>query len=93
MHTNLVELVAEIRAGVGTGDSVPDKELTDRAVNVVIYGNKNRVEVSHVMAEAGGRAEITAAPQRESKARTIMYWAAGVATVMAAVIALLAWHP
>jgi hypothetical protein len=93
VQTNLVELVAELRAGVGRGHAVPDKDLTDRAVNIVIYGDKNRVEVAHAVADAGGTAEINAAPEGESKARKIMYWVAGVATVAAAAIALLVWHP
>jgi hypothetical protein len=93
VQTNLVELVAELRAGVGRGHGVPDKDLTDRAVNIVIYGDKNRVEVAQAVADTGGTAEIDTAPERESKAKTIMYWAAGVATVAAAIIALLVWHP
>jgi hypothetical protein len=93
VQTNLVELVAELRAGVGRGHAVPDKDLTDRAVNIVIYGDKNRVEVAHAVADAGGTAETNAAPERESKAKTIMYWVAGVATVAAAAIALLVWYP
>ncbi len=43
--TNLVELVAEIRAGLGPGESEPGKELTDRAFNVVIKGEGNRIEI------------------------------------------------
>lgn len=93
VQTNLVELVAELRAGVGAGHAVPDKDLTDRAVNIVIYGDRNRVEVAHAVADAGGTAEINIPSDSESKAKSIMYWAAGVATVGAAVIALLVWHP
>jgi hypothetical protein len=93
VQTNLVELVAELRAGVGRGHAIPDKELTDRAVSIVIYGDKNRVEVAHAVADAGGTAKINAAPEGDSRARTIMYWAGGVATVVAAVIAFLVWHP
>jgi hypothetical protein len=93
VQTNLVELVAELRAGVGQGHALPDKELTDRAVNIVIYGSKNRVEVAQAVAGTGGTAEVSAAPERESRARTLMYWAAGLATVAGAVIGLLVWHP
>lgn len=93
VQTNLVELVAELRAGIGSGDTVPDKDLTDRAVNIVIYGDKNRVQVAHAVADTGGTAEVNAVPEGESKARTIMYWVAGVATVAGAVIALLVWRP
>lgn len=93
VQTNLVEVVAELRAGVGQGHAVPDKDLTDRAVNIAIYGDKNRVQVAHAVAEPGGTAEINSVPEKESKARKIMYWAAGVATVAGAVIGLLVWHP
>jgi hypothetical protein len=43
--TNLVELVAEIRAGLGPGESEPGKEVTDRAFNIVINGQGNRIEI------------------------------------------------
>jgi hypothetical protein len=43
--TNLVELVAEIRAGLTSGTEVPGKALTDRAFNIVINGQGNRIEV------------------------------------------------
>jgi hypothetical protein len=62
-------------------------------VNIVIYGDKNRVQVAHAVADTGGTAEVNAVPEGESKARTIMYWVAGVATVAGAVIALLVWRP
>jgi hypothetical protein len=91
--TNLVELVAELRAGIGGGSTVPDKALTDRAVNIVIYGDRNRVDVAQAVAEAGGRAEVQSATGKESKGRVILVWAVGIATVVGAVIALLVWHP
>jgi hypothetical protein len=93
VQTNLVELMAEMRAGVGKGNAIPDKDLADRAVNIVVYGTKNRVEVAHAVAGTIGTVQINAAPEPESKAKTIMYWAAGAATVAASVIALLVWHP
>lgn len=43
--TNLVELVAEIRAGLGPGEIQPGKELTDRAFNIVVNGEGNRIEI------------------------------------------------
>jgi len=43
--TNLVELVAEIRAGLAPGESQPDKELADRAFNIVISGEGARIEI------------------------------------------------
>jgi hypothetical protein len=93
VQTNLVELVAELRAGVGTGHSIPDKDLTDRAVNIVIHGDKNRVDVAHAVADPNGMAEIHASPERGSRSKTIMFWTASSATVAAAAIALLVWHP
>jgi hypothetical protein len=93
VHTNLVELVAEMRAGVGRGHAVPGKELADRAVRIVIHGDRNRVEVAQAVAATGGTAEVNVASDGESRARKVMYWAGGLATVAAAVIALLVWHP
>jgi hypothetical protein len=93
VQTNLVELVAELRAGVGGGHVVPDKDLTDRAVSIVIYGDRNRVEVAQAVVDVGGSAVVNTPPERESRAKRIMFWAAGSATVVGAVIALLVWHP
>ncbi|MGD0985468.1 MAG: hypothetical protein ABSA65_16900 [Acidimicrobiales bacterium] len=92
VHTNLVELVAEMRAGLGKGSDLPDKDLADRAVNIVINGDRNRVEVANAVADTGGIASVASAAQ-ESKSRRIMFWVAGGATVIAAIIGLLEWHP
>ena len=45
VRSNLVELVAEMRAGMSSGDAIPSSKLASQAVNVVINGDKNRVKV------------------------------------------------
>lgn len=54
VRTTLVELVAEIRAGT-PHDTVPTKAVTDQAVSVAIYGDKNRVKLIDVSQLHAGR--------------------------------------
>jgi hypothetical protein len=93
VQTNLVELMAELSAGMTSGDSLPSSALAEKAVNIVIHGDRNRVSVDQAISEAQGSATITTRGPKESKLRTIMFWVGGAATVSAAVIALLVWHP
>ena len=93
IQTNLVELMAELRAGMSGGTALPDSELANRAVSVVIHGDKNRVTLSQAVAQGEGSVSASAGESKESRLRTGMFWAGGIATVAAAVIALLVWHP
>ncbi len=94
VQTNLVELIAEIRAGLPAPGAVPDKETADRALGVVIYGNRNRVQVRSAVATGSSAAMLPASePRKESWLRRWMWWAVGLATIAGSAIALLAWHP
>jgi hypothetical protein len=95
VQTNLVELVAEIRSGLPDPQAAPDKQLGDHAVMVVIHGDRNRVELRNTAAATGGGTATVESshPSPESKARRVMFWLIGIATVVAAVVAVLAWHP
>lgn len=95
VQTNVVELVAEIRAGLPEPESVPSKELADHAVSVVIHGDRNRVELHNTAATTGGGSPnvISAEPEKESKPRSVMFWLIGFATIVAAIVAVLALHP
>ena len=95
VQTNLVELVAEIRAGLPGPDAEPDRNLADRAVNVVIYGDRNRIELKSTAVSSGDGVAVAAevAAQPESRARRIMWWVVGIAGVVAAVVGVFTWHP
>ena len=49
VRTNLVELVAEMRAGTPAGQSLPTAEIAQQAVDVAINGSKNRVTIIHAL--------------------------------------------
>jgi len=89
VRTTLVELIAEIRAGT-PHDAIPTKAVTDQAVSVAIYGNKNRVKLDNLsQLHAGG--DITPEPpERETTGRRIMWWLVGIATVTATIIGAVA---
>lgn len=94
VRTSLVELVAELRAGMVPGQHVPSADLTEQAFGVAISGNRNRVIVQNVhsaseepVTVAGG--DVLAA-EPESAVRRFMWWAVGIATVVAGVAALIA---
>lgn len=46
VRTALVELTAELRAGLPAGADEPNQELVDRAVGVAVHGNNNRIQVT-----------------------------------------------
>jgi hypothetical protein len=100
VRTNLVELVAEMRAGMPAGSGLPSHEATEQAVDIAIHGKRNRVVVVHqvgsdgqVAAATGGAAAV--GTDAESPGRRVMWWVVGVAGVVAAVAAvwLVVWPP
>ena len=70
VHTNLVELMAELRAGLGHGEAIPDKNLADRAVSVVIHGDKNRVSIAQATSGSHGTAKVEGTAAKESRHRS-----------------------
>jgi hypothetical protein len=88
VRTALVALVAEIRAGLPDDAQVPSSALADRAVHVVVHGDKNRVVTT--AANAGGGATASASALDEdsgSPFKRAAWWIVGVATVAGAAFA------
>jgi hypothetical protein len=95
VRTTLVELVAEMRAGMPNTVDVPSAEVADQAVNVAVYGDKTRVTVASAKATGDGAHHVHAAPP-EAEGRPL-WWtigaaAGGVATIAGALIAFAQWQ-
>jgi hypothetical protein len=89
VRTTLVELVAEMRAGMPPGTELPSHEAAEQAVDIAIHGGKrHRIVVnqvgsdSHGAAAAGGAAAVGA--EAESPGRRVMWWVVGVAGLVTA---------
>jgi hypothetical protein len=83
VRSNLVELVAEMRAGMASGEVVPSPDVASQAVNVVIKGDKNRVKVKDAAKH------VTEVPGEKSRLRRWIEFAAWVATIGALVVVLI----
>ncbi|MCZ2110076.1 MAG: hypothetical protein LC118_11010 [Dehalococcoidia bacterium] len=91
VRTNLVELVSEMRAGMGEDVEVPSKAVADQAVNVAIYGDGNRLTFGGLNQAVGNHAAATShSASPESGLRKFMWWVVGLATIVAAVAGVLA---
>jgi hypothetical protein len=99
IRTALAELVGELRAGLPEGEHVPSPELADQAIQVAIYGSRNRVTVTSATASDGAAASAAEPTEVPSSAR---FWTAsrrlgaavvGFFTVAGAIAAILALHP
>lgn len=88
VRTTLVELVAEMRAGT-PHDADPTKAVTDQAVSVAIYGDKNRVKLVDI-SQTRANGDITEHGELESPGRRLMWWLVGIATVIAAIVGIIA---
>jgi len=67
----------------------------EQAVDVAIYGKKNRVLINQVSPNSQGLASLggvasTAGSPPEGRSRKVMWWIVGIAGVVAAVAAVLA---
>ena len=87
VRSNLVELVAEMRAGMSSGETIPSAEVASQAVNVVVYGDKARISVkkSNVQASEG--------PIEKSRLRRwleVAAWLAGIGGL--ALLLVLNWN-
>jgi AbiTii len=60
VRTSLVELVAEMRANTPDSAELPTGEAADRAVNVAVYGNDVRVNVTAASASGSGAHHVNA---------------------------------
>jgi AbiTii len=96
VRTNLVELVAEMRAGMSDSADTPSQAVADQAVNVVVHGKGARVNVTAAKASGDGSHTVSAqqAPQVEghSRWRRIGAFVVGLATIAGVVIALAQWQ-
>ncbi len=93
VRTTLVELVAELRAGMEPGDVLPSHAVTDEAVAIAVQGNRARITINQV--SAAERASVIAAGsastlEPETGVRTVVSWAVALATVVAGVCGVLA---
>jgi hypothetical protein len=90
IRTRLAELIAELRSGTPRGQTVPTPALAANAVNVVINGNRNRINVAQ--ATDGGSVAPTPedTPGRFwTTARLVGAAVVGLATMVATVVAVL----
>lgn len=89
IRTRLAELIAELRSATSPGQTLPTPDQAANAVNVVINGRGNRVNV--VQAAHGGT--VASAPDqpkpRLTRARLIGAAAVGLATIVGTVVAVL----
>lgn len=95
VRTNLVELVAEMRAGTPFGVVLPSREGADHAVQVVVKGDGNRVVVNSVgtardVATTVGGTTSTGSTQAESRPRRLAWWIFGSAATLGAVATVIA---
>lgn len=91
IRTTLVELVAEMRAGMPADVNIPNAETASQAVNVAVHGTRHHVTVTTAQSGSGQ----TIRPTEERKARSWTRWAkiiggfiVGLATVIATLITL-----
>lgn len=95
VRTSLVQLVAELKAGMPDDQDIPSSEAATQAVHVAVTGKRSRVNVTAAQASNGGQANVTAnepAPPESgfwTRSRRIGAFLAGTATVIVAVIAVI----
>jgi hypothetical protein len=95
VRTSLVQLVAELRAGMPDDQSLPSAEAAAHAVQVAVTGKRSNVTVTAAQAGNGGQANVTAnepAPPESgfwTRSRRIGAFFVGAATVVGAVIAVI----
>lgn len=94
VKTRLVELLAELRAATTPLSPVPTAEQAANAVNVVVHGRGNRVQIAHV-SESGQSTVGTSLPESGpfwTFGRRVAAFAVGAATILATVIAVVQWQ-
>jgi hypothetical protein len=96
--TALAELIGELLAGMPEGQDMPSAELTNQAVNVTVSGRRSRVTVTAAQSGPAGVSNVTPATKEDAEspfwttARKIGAVIVGVATIVAAVVAILQWQ-
>ena len=95
VKTTLVELIAEMRAGMPENAELPSAEIADQAVNVAVYGRKARVNVHSAHASGSGTQSVSTGPSpsdHDVSWRRVGAIFVGVATVAGTLIALAQWQ-
>jgi hypothetical protein len=96
VRTALTQLVAEMTAAMPVGQDLPSAAAADNAVQVVVSGNHHRVTVNATQASGNATAQTTPTLSHESswwtKWRRIGAFVVGLATVVAAVVAVTQIH-
>jgi hypothetical protein len=94
VRTTLVELMAELRAGMPKDQTIPSPETAANAVHVAVHGRRHNVTVTASQGTAS-LASTSATPQAASSWwtpwRRVGATLVGLATIAGAVIALLQW--
>lgn len=97
IRTALTLLVAELRANMPSGDDVPSAAAANQAVQVVVTGKRNKINVHTTQAEGAGSTATLAVPESQevetpfwTRSRRIGAFAVGVATIVGAVAAVIA---
>ena len=85
VRTSLVELIAEIRAGLEDDDQLPSAQLANQAVGIVVRGDRNRVVVSSARNSDEGNASASVAGHGRSPLWIAFGVLVGLATIVAAV--------
>jgi hypothetical protein len=90
VRTTLVELIAEMRAETPSGEMLPSRDIAEQAVDVAIYGKRNRVVIAQVgsggqVAAAASGTSSLGAGEAETGPRRVMWWLAGAAAIVAAI--------
>lgn len=76
VRTSLVELVAEMRANTPDSGELPTGETADRAVNVAVYGNNARVNITAASASGSGAHSVNAEGSYVEASRIEAVWPA-----------------
>jgi hypothetical protein len=93
IRTTLVGLVAEMRAGMRESEETPSAAVADQAVNVAVHGDHNRIERIEVAQASGSGSHHAQAGPQESDGHGRLWLIAGtLATVVAAIVAVLTWQ-
>lgn len=86
VRTTLVTLIAEMRAGTPAGGTLPTREVTEQAVGIAIHGKGHRIVIQQ---DSAGATAAIGEGAHESRARLVAFWIVVIATVVAAVAAVL----
>ena len=95
VRTSLAELVAELVATLPHDTQTPSAQAADQAVNYIVSGKRNTVQVTNSQAASGSTSTISA-PERTPEETWWTRWRKrgliiGVATVVSAVAGVATW--